>query len=97
MPSLQVHLVTIYKVPVVMVVVIPLPTLSCSKDKKALPTHGSDWPDQTASRDVQKHPLTILQGSPTTPEPPPAETEAVMITKQGAVDVPTDPAPPSQM
>ena len=94
MPSLQVHLVTIYIVPVVMVVVIPSPTLSRSRSKKDI---HSDRPDQTTSQDEQKHPLTIFQGSPTTPEPPSAETEAVMITNQGTVDVPKYLAPPSQM
>ena len=93
-PSLQVHLVTIYIVPVVMVVVIPSPTLSRSRSKKAIP---SNWLDERTSQDEQKLPLNTFQGSPTTPEPPSTETEAVMITNQGTVDVPKYLAPPSQM
>jgi len=60
-----------------------------SSDKKVLLTAGSDWPD--ASDQVPLSPLPTAQDSP------PASTEAVVMANEGAVDAPTDPAPPTQM
>ena len=74
------------------------------RNKKALHTHGSDWLDQTTSKerktDEENLPLTTYpaaQGPPTVSESPPTETEAVVMVNQGTVDVPTDPVPPSQI
>ena len=73
------------------------------RDKKALHTHGSDWPDQTTSKgrktDKENLPLTTYpatQGPPVL-ESPPAETEVEVMVNQGTVDVPTDPVSPSQI
>ena len=73
------------------------------RDKKALHTHGSDWPDQTTSKgrktDKENLPLTTYpatQGPPVL-QSPPAETEVEVMVNQGTVDVPTDPVSPSQI
>ena len=74
------------------------------RDKKALYTHSSDWPDQTTSKgrktDEENLPLTTYpaaQGPPTVLESPPAETEAVVMVNRGTMYVPTDPVSPSQI